>query len=122
MVDFVRPNFLGSRSEFSNMFERPIMNGQCVDSTTNDIRLMRFRAHVLHSLLEGFVQRSVISASAALLPNNFIIFSSSLHSSSHIFTFSNSIPFGFVLFLFVELIMVHKSHIQNVLNILKIYI
>ena len=59
MVDFVRPNFLGSRTEFSNMFERPIMNGQCLDSTAEDVRLMRFRAHVLHSLLEGFVQRCV---------------------------------------------------------------
>ena len=59
MVDFVRPNFLGTKSEFSNMFERPIMNGQCVDSTDKDVRLMRFRAHVLHSLLEGFVQRLV---------------------------------------------------------------
>ena len=24
MVDWVRPNFLGNRTEFSNMFERPI--------------------------------------------------------------------------------------------------
>ncbi|CAJ1055499.1 helicase ARIP4-like isoform X2 [Xyrichtys novacula] len=57
MVDFVRPDFLGTRQEFSNMFERPILNGQCVDSTTQDIQLMRYRSHVLHSLLEGFVQR-----------------------------------------------------------------
>ena len=43
MVDFVRPNFLGERrqftltagtiSEFNNMFVFPIMNGQCVDSS-----------------------------------------------------------------------------------------
>ncbi|KAL2091281.1 hypothetical protein ACEWY4_013544 [Coilia grayii] len=57
MVDFVRPDFLGTRQEFSNMFERPILNGQCVDSTPQDLRLMRYRSHVLHSLLEGFVQR-----------------------------------------------------------------
>ncbi|XP_076132128.1 helicase ARIP4-like isoform X1 [Alosa pseudoharengus] len=57
MVDFVRPDFLGTRQEFSNMFERPILNGQCVDSTPEDLRLMRYRSHVLHSLLEGFVQR-----------------------------------------------------------------
>ncbi|XP_072538211.1 helicase ARIP4-like isoform X2 [Salminus brasiliensis] len=57
MVDFVRPDFLGMRQEFSNMFERPILNGQCVDSTAQDVQLMRYRSHVLHSLLEGFVQR-----------------------------------------------------------------
>lgn len=57
MVDFVRPNYLGTKAEFTNMFERPIQNGQCIDSTPQDKKLMRFRAHVLHSLLKGFVQR-----------------------------------------------------------------
>ena len=57
MVDFVRPNYLGNKTEFSNMFERPIQNGQCVDSTARDTRLMMHRAHVLHNLLKGFVQR-----------------------------------------------------------------
>ncbi|CAL1535806.1 unnamed protein product, partial [Lymnaea stagnalis] len=57
MVDFVRPNFLGTKTEFSNMFERPIMNGQCMDSTTSDKKIMRHRSYVLHNLLEGFVQR-----------------------------------------------------------------
>lgn len=54
----LRPAFVpGTRQEFSNMFERPILNGQCVDSTPQDVQLMRYRSHVLHSLLEGFVQR-----------------------------------------------------------------
>ena len=57
MVDFVRPCYLGTKAEFANMFERPITNGQCMDSTRDDVRLMRYRSHVLHSLLEGFVQR-----------------------------------------------------------------
>ncbi|XP_053377474.1 helicase ARIP4-like [Mercenaria mercenaria] len=68
MVDFVRPNFLGTKTEFCNMFERPIMNGQCADSTPQDVRLMRYRAHVLHSLLEGFVQRRGHTVLQAALP------------------------------------------------------
>ncbi|KAK3909812.1 Helicase ARIP4 [Frankliniella fusca] len=68
MVDFVRPNYLGTKTEFCNMFERPIQNGQCIDSTPQDIRLMRYRAHVLHSLLEGFVQRRSHSVLTNALP------------------------------------------------------
>ncbi|XP_072506540.1 helicase ARIP4 isoform X1 [Notamacropus eugenii] len=68
MVDFVRPDFLGTRQEFSNMFERPILNGQCIDSTPQDVRLMRYRSHVLHSLLEGFVQRRGHSVLKIQLP------------------------------------------------------
>ncbi|XP_033150709.1 helicase ARIP4 [Drosophila busckii] len=68
MVDFVRPNYLGTRTEFCNMFERPIQNGQCVDSTPDDIKLMRYRAHVLHSLLLGFVQRRSHTVLQSTLP------------------------------------------------------
>ncbi|KAH1016986.1 hypothetical protein HUJ05_007724 [Dendroctonus ponderosae] len=68
MVDFVRPNYLGSKTEFLNMFERPIMNGQCIDSTEADIKLMRYRAHVLHSLLVGFVQRRSHRVLQTVLP------------------------------------------------------
>ena len=69
MVDFVRPSYLGTKTEFSNMFERPIQNGQCIDSTSKDCRLMRFRAHVLHSLLKGFVQRRSHSVLQKCLPD-----------------------------------------------------
>lgn len=57
MIDFVRPDYLGSDKEFANMFEKPIKNGQCRDSTEQDRTLMKMRAHVLYSLVKGFVQR-----------------------------------------------------------------
>lgn len=68
MVDFVRPSYLGTKTEFANMFERPIQNGQCIDSTPQDCKLMRYRAHVLHSLLKGFVQRRSHSVLQKCLP------------------------------------------------------
>ena len=50
------------------MFEPPIQNGHCEDSTPQDMKLMRYRVHVLHSLLEGFVQRRGHSVLAKTLP------------------------------------------------------
>ncbi|KAL3319761.1 hypothetical protein Ciccas_001554 [Cichlidogyrus casuarinus] len=68
MVDFVRPNFLGTKQEFTGMFMRPIDNGQCIDSTNEDHKLMQGRAHVLHELLQGFVQRRSHAVLKASLP------------------------------------------------------
>ncbi|KAL5707173.1 DNA helicase [Ranunculus cassubicifolius] len=57
MVDFVREGFLGSSHEFRNRFQNPIENGQHANSTSNDVRVMNHRSHILYQQLKGFVQR-----------------------------------------------------------------
>lgn len=58
MVNFVKPNLLGMPKEFKNRFVNPITHGQCRDSSPYDIRTMKQRAHVLHTLLKDTVQVS----------------------------------------------------------------
>ncbi|XP_019054212.1 PREDICTED: protein CHROMATIN REMODELING 20 isoform X2 [Nelumbo nucifera] len=57
MVDFVREGFLGSSPEFRNRFQNPIENGQHTNSTTDDVKIMNQRSHILYEQLKGFVQR-----------------------------------------------------------------
>ncbi|XP_077448289.1 ATRX chromatin remodeler, like isoform X2 [Stigmatopora argus] len=68
MVNFVKRNLLGSLGEFRNRFVNPIQNGQCADSTPRDVRIMKRRAHVLHAMLSGCVQRKDYSELAEFLP------------------------------------------------------
>lgn len=56
MVQFVKPNLLGKYNEYLNRFVNPITNGQYTDSTEHDIRVMKRRSHVLHTMLDGAVQ------------------------------------------------------------------
>lgn len=56
MVNFVKPNLLGTLNEFKTNFVNPIRNGQYDDSTTEDCRLMKKRTHVLNQLLKETVQ------------------------------------------------------------------
>lgn len=58
MVQFVKPNLLGTLREFKVNFVNPITNGQYQDSTIEDIRLMHKRTHVLHKLLKSTIQVS----------------------------------------------------------------
>ncbi|KAJ4968959.1 hypothetical protein NE237_015660 [Protea cynaroides] len=57
MVDFVREGFLGSSHEFRNRFQNPIENGQHTNSTSDDVKIMNQRSHILYEQLKGFVQR-----------------------------------------------------------------
>lgn len=57
MVDFVKPNLLGCKKEFKNRFENPIINGQHVDSTAADVKLMKKCVHILHRLLKDVIHR-----------------------------------------------------------------
>lgn len=61
MVQFVKPRLLGDKKEFLNRFANPITNGQYIDSTKEDVRLMKRRAHVLHKMLDGIVQVRLFS-------------------------------------------------------------
>ncbi|XP_061658924.1 transcriptional regulator ATRX-like isoform X1 [Syngnathoides biaculeatus] len=68
MVNFIKRNLLGSLGEFRNRFVNPIQNGQCADSTPKDVRIMKRRAHVLHAMLSGCVQRRDYSELTEFLP------------------------------------------------------
>eukprot|EP00096_Caligus_rogercresseyi_P013772 TRINITY_DN6376_c0_g1_i1.p1 TRINITY_DN6376_c0_g1~~TRINITY_DN6376_c0_g1_i1.p1 ORF type:complete len:666 (+),score=148.68 TRINITY_DN6376_c0_g1_i1:494-2491(+) len=57
MVDFVKPNLLGTFKEFKNRFVNPIQNGQHSDSTDRDVRVMKKRSFILSDLLKGCLQR-----------------------------------------------------------------
>ncbi|KAG4068185.1 hypothetical protein HA402_008826 [Bradysia odoriphaga] len=57
MVNFVKPNYLGTKSNFFDFFEIPIKNGQYNDSSKDSIKLMQFRSYVLHTILRPIVQR-----------------------------------------------------------------
>ncbi|CAL8068666.1 unnamed protein product [Calicophoron daubneyi] len=68
MVNFVKPNLLGSAKEFHNRFANPIKNGQHSNSTPADVQLMKRRAHVLYKTLDGCVQRKDYHALTKYLP------------------------------------------------------
>lgn len=76
MVQFIKPNLLGTYKEYMNRFVNPITNGQYTDSTQHDTILMRKRSHVLHKLLDGVVQRRDYAVLEPYLPtkHEFVLF------------------------------------------------
>ncbi|KAL8246017.1 hypothetical protein R6Q59_007233 [Mikania micrantha] len=69
MVDFVREGFLGSSQEFRNRFQNPIENGQHTNSTSDDVKIMNQRSHILYEQLKGFVQRMDMNVVKKDLPS-----------------------------------------------------
>ena len=57
MVDFVKPNLLGTKEEFNNRFANPINNGKYANSTPYDVQNMKECAYVLNTLLEKSINR-----------------------------------------------------------------
>ncbi|EFO87302.1 CRE-RAD-26 protein [Caenorhabditis remanei] len=70
MIDFVRPKYLGIRKSFIERFEKPIKNGQCVDSSPEDVKIALQRTHVLVELVKGFVQRRTHHLLKKILPES----------------------------------------------------
>ncbi|CAN8005902.1 unnamed protein product, partial [Ixodes hexagonus] len=68
MVQFVKPNLLGTKKEFTNRFANPIANGQCADSTVRDVKLMKKRVHILHRLLDGCLRNKKYNGSNRFEP------------------------------------------------------
>ena len=66
MVQFVKPNLLGTKKEFLNRFVNPILAGQGKDSSAFDVKLMKQRAHILHEMLDGCVQRRDYSGTLSI--------------------------------------------------------
>lgn len=53
MVQFIKPNLLGTYKEYLNRFVNPITNGQYTDSTQHDIVLMRKRCVLVYYIIKN---------------------------------------------------------------------
>jgi transcriptional regulator ATRX len=68
MVQWIKPNFLGTINEFNNIYANPIKDGQTKDSTTAAIKKMKQKSFILNNILSKFVQRKEASVLKEFLP------------------------------------------------------
>lgn len=53
LVEFVKPNLLGTTTNFKDRFLDPIDKGKSADATDSAVTYMKQQSHVLHKLLGG---------------------------------------------------------------------
>lgn len=71
MVDWIKPNLLGTVKEFNNLYANPIKDGQHQDSTNQMIRKMKQRSFILYKKLSKFVQRKEAMVLREFLPEKY---------------------------------------------------
>jgi SNF2 family DNA or RNA helicase len=71
MVNFCKPNFLGTEYEFSEQFRKPIEAGQHRDSSHSDVAYMRRRIFALNRRLQTVIHRQGFDVLRSFLPPKF---------------------------------------------------
>ena len=71
MVNFCKPNYLGSEKEFSRNFQEPIAGGQHKDSSPESVAYMRRQAYLLNERLKPIIHRRDFDVLRSFLPPKF---------------------------------------------------
>ena len=71
MVNFCKPNYLGSEDEFSLNFQKPIAGGQHKDSSPESVAYMRRQAYLLNERLKPIIHRRDFDVLRSFLPPKF---------------------------------------------------
>lgn len=71
MVEWIKPNILGTIHEFNNIYANPIKDGQNKDSTDHQIKKMKQKSYVLNKNLSRFVQRKDAQVLKEFLPKKY---------------------------------------------------
>lgn len=69
MMQFLQANYLGHIKTFKKIFVTPIESGQCIDSSEEDVNIMKQRVYVLNKLLSRFVHRQNENLAMKSLPS-----------------------------------------------------
>ena len=76
LIDWVRPNFLGTKKGFVQNFENPINEGKTFDASDQEKKRMMLKTHVLRNLIKTVVHRkdySTLHSSLLPLKSEFVI-------------------------------------------------